>query len=87
MIFCGLIVANEYYVLGRRDCLQPTEVEYMRKKIKKIMTIKAEGIGMIEIILILVVLISLVLIFKNQITAIIDEAFSVITDNSSSIMN
>ncbi len=43
------------------------------------------GITSIEIVLILVVLVALVLIFKDQITAIIDKAFKAITTNTDKI--
>lgn len=45
-----------------------------------------KGIGVVEIILILVILIGLVLIFKNQITSIISSAFDSISVNSDSIV-
>ncbi len=45
------------------------------------------GVGIVEIILILVILIGLVLIFKDQIGQIISDAFSSITEDSSSIIN
>lgn len=45
------------------------------------------GIGVVEIILILVILIALVLIFKQQITAIVDDAFKSITQDANSIIN
>ncbi len=44
------------------------------------------GIGVVEIILILVILIGLVLIFKNQITGIINSAFDSISVNSDAIV-
>lgn len=44
------------------------------------------GVGIVEIILILVILIGLVLIFKDQISQIITEAFSSITTDSESII-
>lgn len=44
------------------------------------------GIGVVEIILILVILIGLVLIFKNQITSIINSAFESISVNSDAIV-
>ncbi len=44
------------------------------------------GIGVVEIILILVILIGLVLIFKNQITGIINSAFESISVNSDAIV-
>ena len=45
------------------------------------------GVGVIEIVLILVVLIGLVLLFKNQITAIINNAFTAIAGNAGKIIN
>jgi Flp pilus assembly pilin Flp len=44
-----------------------------------------EGVGVVEIILILVVLISLVLIFKKQLTSIVNNIFSKITSQSNSV--
>lgn len=44
-----------------------------------------EGIGVVEIILILVVLIGLVLIFKEQLTTLIEGIFETITSESSGI--
>ncbi len=44
-----------------------------------------DGIGTVEMILILVVLISLVIIFKDQLTALVNDIFSQITSKSSSI--
>lgn len=46
-----------------------------------------DGIGVVEIILILVILIALVLIFKGKITDIVDDALSNIDDNSEEIIN
>ena len=45
------------------------------------------GIGVIEVLLILVVLIGLVMIFKTQITGIVNSAFSAINGNVSNIVN
>lgn len=45
-----------------------------------------DGIGVVEIILILVVLIALVLIFKEQITSLVETIFSQITTDSNSVM-
>lgn len=44
-----------------------------------------DGIGVIEIVLILVVLIGLVIIFKKQITALLNNIFKEITDQSSEV--
>ena len=43
------------------------------------------GVGVVEIILILVVLIGLVVIFKNQLTSLVKSIFSKISSQSSSI--
>ena len=45
------------------------------------------GVGVIEIVLILVILIGLVLIFKEQITAIVNNAFASITGDAGKIIN
>ena len=44
-----------------------------------------QGVGVVEIILILVVLISLVLIFKEQLTTIVQNIFRKISRESSSV--
>ncbi len=44
-----------------------------------------EGITVVEIILVLVVLIGLVLIFKSQLTELIDDIFETITSESSTV--
>ncbi len=44
-----------------------------------------DGVGVVEIILILVVLISLVLIFKNQLTSLVANIFSKIISQSNNI--
>ena len=44
------------------------------------------GIGVVEIILILVIVIGLVLIFKNEITSIINSAFASIKSDSGAIL-
>ena len=63
------------------------------KKTKEIWNMKTmknfikeeDGIGTVEMILILVVLITLVIIFKDQLTALVNDIFSQITSKSSSI--
>lgn len=49
------------------------------------LTQKNEGMGTVEIILIIVVLIGLVLIFKEQITDLVESIFSKITKQSNKI--
>lgn len=61
----------------------------MKMKLKKyywnIVSKQLEGIGVIEVILILVIIIGLVLIFRTQITAIIQTAFDSINGNAGEI--
>lgn len=45
-----------------------------------------DGIGVVEMILILVVLIAMVLIFKEQISSLVNKIFSQISTDSDSIM-
>lgn len=52
----------------------------MRIKAKKLMEKKVDGLGVIEIILIIVVLIALVLIFKNQISELIRNIVDMINE-------
>jgi hypothetical protein len=47
---------------------------------------EVSGVGVIEIILILVVLIALVLIFKDQLTSLINEVFAKINANATKII-
>lgn len=56
----------------------------MKNTIKKFIK-DNRGIGIVEIILILVIIIALIVIFKDQITAIIQEAFTSISDSQSSL--
>ena len=44
-----------------------------------------DGIGTVEIILILVVLIGLVLIFKKQLTSLVNDIFKTITSESKKV--
>lgn len=46
---------------------------------------KNEGMGTVEIILIIVVLIGLVIIFKEQITGLVEDIFEKITKQSSRV--
>ncbi len=58
------------------------------KKLKKILKEfwkEEEAVGLVEIILILVVLIGLVIIFKDQLTSLVRSILSKITSQSNSI--
>ena len=47
--------------------------------------LEEDGVGVVEIILNLVVLIGLVLIFKKQLTALVNDIFKTITDKAGKI--
>lgn len=54
------------------------------KRIKEFLR-EEDGMGTVEIILIIVVLVGLVIIFKNQITQIINSLFEKITSQSNTV--
>lgn len=58
----------------------------MKKNIVQLFLSDEEAVGVVEIILILVILIALVLLFKNKITQIVNKAFKSITDDSGDIL-
>ena len=57
----------------------------VRSKMKKAIGRKEQGMGVIEIILIIVVLISLVLIFKSQLTILVKQIFGKISQSALSV--
>ena len=61
--------------------------EYMKKlwELAKGFAAEEDAVGVVEIILILVVLISLVIIFKEQLTSLVKNILSKITKQSNSI--
>ena len=59
-------------------------MEYLKHRVREILENK-DGVGVVEIILILVVLISLVVIFKSQLTSLVETIFEKITSESSGI--
>lgn len=56
----------------------------MKKNFKDFLR-EEDGMGTVEVILIIVVLIGLVIIFKNQLTQIVKSIFEKISSQSSSI--
>ena len=57
---------------------------YLKNRVREILTEK-RGVGVVEVILILVVLIGLVIIFKSQLTSLVQSIFKKITSESSGI--
>lgn len=67
-----------------KKCMQ--KLSWILKKTKINMFIKdTKGMGTIEVILIIVVLIGLVLIFKDQITSIVESLFSKVASNANKL--
>ncbi len=61
------------------------KIKRIKNKIEKLLFMQVEGIGVVEIILILVVLVGLVVIFRNEITGIVTKAFNSIKLKSDSL--
>lgn len=57
---------------------------YLKNRIRDILT-EEDGVGVVEVILILVVLIGLVIIFKSQLTSLVQNIFSKIVSESAGI--
>lgn len=55
------------------------------KEVKNFL-VEEDGVGVVEIILILVVLIGLVIVFKSQLTGLVTNIFSKITSDSNKII-
>lgn len=55
------------------------------RQLAKDFAMEEDAVGVVEIILILVVLISLVIIFKDQLTSLVKKILSKITKQSNSI--
>lgn len=60
------------------------KIWFLKTRIKDVLTEK-KGVGVVEVILILVVLIGLVLIFKSQLTSLVQNIFKKIVSESSGI--
>ena len=52
----------------------------MKKRLREILLKKHDGMGPVEVILIILVIVGMVLIFKDQITAIVEGIFDKITN-------
>ena len=56
----------------------------LKNRVREVLT-ENKGVGVVEVILILVVLIGLVVIFKSQLTSLVQDIFKKITSESSGI--
>ncbi len=91
MIFMYLHYKNDRWsrfceqkIIAMPVCLRKEKVMIKREDIRDLIC-EEDGIGVVEIILILVVLIMLIVIFRKQITAIVSSAFSNINEDSGTI--
>jgi len=57
------------------------------KRLKKIMVEDNRGVGVVEVILILVILIGLVLIFKSEIESLVGKVFDAISGKTNTILS
>ena len=60
------------------------KIRSLKRKISEVF-LEKRGIGVVEVILILVVLIGLVIIFKSQLTSLVQNIFQKIVSESSGI--
>lgn len=74
---------------GRNMKLKNIKSRNMESKLKNFneFILEEEGMGTVEIILIIVVLIGLVIIFKNQFRALVTKVFKKITEDSNTVMS
>ena len=71
--------------MKQRKCANAAESEVNMLKNWKDFFMEDEGMGTVEIILIIVVLISLVIIFKDQLTSLVEAIFEKITRQAKSV--
>ncbi len=71
--------------MKQQKCAKAAEREVNMLKNWKDFFMEDEGMGTVEIILIIVVLISLVIIFKDQLTSLVEAIFEKITRQAKSV--
>ena len=81
----NLAEMTRFEEMMRVYCREREEKIMVRKNDLRDLIYEEDGIGVVEIILILVVLIMLVVIFRKQITGIVSSAFSNINEDSETI--
>lgn len=81
----NLVEMTRFKEMTRVHCREREEKIMIRKNDLRDLIYEEDGIGVVEIILILVVLIMLVVIFRKQITGIVSSAFSNINEDSETI--
>ena len=74
-------------LVGRMEVRKDTQVKEKDCELKGIRQLLSEedGMGTVEIILIIVVLVGLVIIFKNQITQVVNNIFKKITTQTNKV--
>ncbi len=79
-----LFLARNCTKRGSKSIRLEKEVDILIDKIKEFW-IEEDGIGVVEVIMILVVLIGLVVIFRNQLEALVNSIFGQIQSQSTKI--
>lgn len=73
--------------IGRTRRDKKTDMETEKLKGLRAFLKEEEGMGTVEIILIIVVLIGLVIIFKTQLRTLVETVFEKITKDSNTVMS
>lgn len=72
------------FIKGKKKQLAQNNVVYKKNRIRSIL-LSQDGMGVVEVILIIVVLIGLVIIFQTNIKGVVASIFSTIQKNAGSI--
>lgn len=72
------------FIKGKKKQLDQNNVVYKKNRLKSVL-LSQDGMGVVEVILIIVVLIGLVIIFQTNIKGVVASIFSTIQKNAGSI--
>ena len=76
------VYAPEY--VGKKEQMHQNNIVYKKNRLQSIL-LSQDGMGVVEVILIIVVLIGLVIIFQTNIKGVVTSIFSTIQKNAGSI--
>ena len=72
------------FIKRKKEQMHQNNIVYKKNRIQSIL-LSQDGMGMVEVILIIVVLIGLVIIFQTNIKGVVASIFSTIQKNAGSI--
>lgn len=72
------------FIKGKKRQMDRNNVVYKKNRLKSVL-LSQDGMGVVEVILIIVVLIGLVIIFQTNIKGVVASIFSTIQKNAGSI--